>query len=453
MIWTFESKHFGHLNDTDLNFQIIDFAMNFHTVTFRGATPSCQDAQEPQGDAHAEDQERPGHAEWQIELGVAHGVGNICVARTDARGWRLFFDVAFLQSLDVIRTAGEADRAAFIADEFMLSTFESFARVYWGLQTRNYIIWTGGVYHCVLFCSTEQPARLGAIDRAQRLQPRVQSLEAELEQPNASEGIIAFGNKFFWRHGIIYRELLMLSTARRHDEAMQYSWGVHGGFSHEKGVEGLFRAYRRITRRGTESAVVSIERLHNAGALAGATEFRNVLQEKITADDLESHSGRGRWDEVRRDVPRLGRDKTSLPMLTYRCPNTSSLRKPADEDPSCVASAHAQQIGCEHALLACPIDEHGDLLDITPLERGWLCQLVHTVSSEAKDCEVPTVLIHVKSSTPFLITSELGYSLLGWPLRVLCSNKMEMGLGGLTNLVPLVVTDACPTRVVVVEVA
>ena len=91
MIWRFESKHFGHPNDTDLNFHIIDFAMNFHTVTFRGATPSCQDAQEPQGDAHAEDQERPGHAEWQIELGVANWVGNICVALTDARGWRLFF--------------------------------------------------------------------------------------------------------------------------------------------------------------------------------------------------------------------------------------------------------------------------------------------------------------------------------------------------------------------------
>ena len=367
-----------------------------------------------------------------------------------------FFDVGLLQSLDILtidETDEPAERAAVMADEFLLTTFEAFARVYWGLQTRSYIIWSGGVYHTALFCSSDEHLRLHAISRAQRLQPRVQALDdmlnSETEMQNGCDrpGVVEFGHKFFWRHGIVYRELLTLSADQRHNEAMEYSWSVHSGVSHEKGVEGLFRNYRRLTRRGTENKVISIERLHNAGALAGKSEFRNVIQAEVTADDLEAHSGRGRWDEVRREVPRLSRDRTSLPMLAYRCPEASPLRKPEDADPSCVPSAHAEQVGCEHCLLACPTADDGSISDFRLLERSWLCQLVHTVSSVAKDCEVPTVLVHQDSSTVWLIVLELGRSLLGWPLRVLCSQKMELGLCGLTNLTPLIVTDACPANI------
>ena len=366
-----------------------------------------------------------------------------------------FFDAGLLQSLDILtvaRTGATDDRAAVTADDFLLTTFESFARVYWGLQTRSYIIWSGGVYNASLFCSGDEHLRLQAIDRAQRLQPRVQALDemliSEAENQNGCDrpGVVDFGRKFFWRHGIVYRELLMLSADQRHEEAMEYSWTVHTGVSHEKGVEGLFRAYRRLTRRGAENGVISVERLHNAGALAGKSEFRNVLQAAVTADDVEAHSGRGRWDEVRREVPRLSQDRTSLPMLAYRCPEASQLRKPCDADPSCVASAHPEQIGCEHCLLACPTADDGRILDFEPLERSWLCQLVHTVSSEAKHCEIPTVLVHQESSMVWLIVFELGCSLLGWPLRVLSSEKMDMGLCGLTNLQPLIVTDACPAK-------
>ena len=197
-----------------------------------------------------------------------------------------FSDTDFLQSLGIItvgRTNDTAGRTAVTADDFLLTTFEAFARVYWGLQTRSYIIWSGGVYHTSLFCSSDEQLRLQAVDRAQRLQPRVQALdemlcsEAEIQngcdRPDGCDrpGVVDFGHKFFWRHGIVYRELLMLSAAQRHDEAMQYSWSVHAGVSHDKGVEGLFRNYRRLTRRGAENGVTSIERLHNAGALAGTS--------------------------------------------------------------------------------------------------------------------------------------------------------------------------------------
>ena len=386
-----------------------------------------------------------------LELRMAWAAGSWMQPMNEVHG--CFFDVSLLLSLEIIsvgRTDEPADRAAVMADEFLLTTFESFARVYWGLQTRSYIIWSGGVYNTSLFCSNDEHLRLHAINRAQLLQPRVQALdellnsEADLQNSCDRPGVVDFGHHFFWRHGIVYREVLMLSTDQRHDEAMHYSWSVHAGVSHEKGVEGLFRNFRRLTRRGTENKVISIEHLHNAGALAGKSEFRNVLQTAVTADDLEAHSGRGRWDEVRREVPRLSRDRTSLPMLAYRCPEASPLQKPCDKDPSCVASAHAEQVGCEHALLACPTADDGRISDFTPLERSWLCQLVLTVSSVAKDCEVPTVLVHQASSTVWLIILQLGRSLLGWPLRVLCSQKMEMGLCGLTNLMPLIVTDACP---------
>lgn len=400
-----------------------------------------------------QDQDTPS-GKLSLELRMAWAAGSWIQPMIEVHGF--FFDVGLLQSLDIVtvgRTDDPADRAVVTADEFLLTTFEAFARVYWGLQTRSYIIWSGGVYNTSLFCSDDEHLRLHAIDRAQRLQPRVQALdellnaEAELQNSCDRPGVVDFGHKFFWRHGIVYRELLMLSAYQRHDEAMWYSWSVHAGVSHEKGVEGLFRNYRRLTRRGTENGTISIEHLHNAGALAGKSEFRNVLQAAVMADDLEASFGRGRWDEVRREVPRLSQDRRSLPMLAYRCPEASPLRKPCDADPSCVASAHAEQIGCEHCLLACPLADDGRISDFTLLERSWLCQLVHTVSSVAKNCEVPTVLVHQKSDTAWLIVLELGRSLLAWPLRVLCSKKMEMGLCGLTNLQPLIVTDACPANI------
>ena len=53
------------------------------------------------------------------------------------------FDLGLLQSLDILtvgRGVGRGDGAAVRADDFLLTTFESIARVYWGLQTRSYII-------------------------------------------------------------------------------------------------------------------------------------------------------------------------------------------------------------------------------------------------------------------------------------------------------------------------
>ena len=219
-----------------------------------------------------------------LELRMAWAAGSWMQPMNEVHG--CFFDVSLLLSLEIIsvgRTDEPADRAAVTADEFLLTTFESFARVYWGLQTRSYIIWSGGVYNTSLFCSNDEHLRLHAINRAQLLQPRVQALdellnsEADLQNSCDRPGVVDFGHHFFWRHGIVYRELLMLSTDQRHDEAMHYSWSVHAGVSHEKGVEGLFRNFRRLMRRGTENKVISIERLHNAGALAGKSEFRNVL--------------------------------------------------------------------------------------------------------------------------------------------------------------------------------
>ena len=92
-----------------------------------------------------------------------------------------FFDVGLLQSLDIISAGwadGRVDEAA--VDRVLLSTFEAIARVYWGLKTRSYIIWSGGVYNSCLLCSGDNHLRQAAINRAQRLQPRVQIVDEML---------------------------------------------------------------------------------------------------------------------------------------------------------------------------------------------------------------------------------------------------------------------------------
>ena len=204
-------------------------------------------------------------------------------------------------------------------------------------------------------------------------------------------------------------------------------------------MENIFKAYRRLVKHGSENDVLSVERVYNVGA-AAAVAALNTVNETVDADDLEEVFGKGGWDNVRRYVPLLGRDRTSLAMAAYRTPTRSSVPKSVNSTPTCGPSAHTQQIGCEEALLACALNSDGTFEAVTPLEQSWRSRLCEAVGSEAKRLHDPYVLIHQATGNAYLIVLNLHRCVMGWPLRILAD--VTLGLCGLTKLEPLVVTDA-----------
>ncbi len=221
--------------------------------------------------------------------------------------------------------------------------------------------------------------------------------------------------------------------------------GVYSAFS---GMEDVFKALRRLSKKGGENHVVAIERLYHIAAKAAAVTFPNVSQDTITSDDLEHAYGQGGWDMIRQHVARLGRDRRSLAQsnFTVTTANTT-VPKPQPGSKRCAAAAHSQQVALEECVLSLELTIDNEIVDLSPVTQSWACSLVHSTAAEAVDLEMPTVLVDECHGVAYLIILSLGRCLLGWPLRVQCPEKMTLALVyPLLKLTPLIVTQPYPGR-------
>ena len=176
---------------------------------------------------------------------------------------RFFTDVQSLRAWGVLQPAALADAcqtSAVLADAFLVKHVEAIARVFWGLHARSHAIWFGGVYQMVGLVGDEHQADK-VVRRFSRLLPRLKALAKELTRGSPSERVRDFGGDFVWRLGVLYQEMVILIGTGCVAEAAAAAWGFHSSTLHEKGVEGIFKAYRRLSKHGNESGVIAIDRL------------------------------------------------------------------------------------------------------------------------------------------------------------------------------------------------
>ena len=365
---------------------------------------------------------------------------------------RFFTDVAKLRAWRVLHdpSAALADAqqtSAALADPFLVKHVEAIARAFWGLHARSHAIWLGGVYKMVgLVGSTALTDEI--VKRFSRLLPRLKALEAELARKSPSDRLRDFGGDYVWRLGVLYQEMVILLGTGCVAEAAAAAWGFHSSTLHEKGVESIFKAYRRLCKHGNESGVIAVDRLYNIGASAVLAAWPNVMQEEATADDMEEVYGRGRWDSIREVVPKQAVNGLALAKSVYRTPVKGRDRvvpKPCSDDVAMEPAAHSRQWGCEEALLQVDLAPDGSLDSTALLERSWMSRLVHVVSAEALDLLDPIVLIKVDCGIAYLPVVQLGRCLLAWMLLPLCTSECVLRLQ-LTDLHTLFITDVCLGR-------
>ena len=140
-----------------------------------------------------------------------------------------FLDAARMARWGVINPAGEAD-------QHLLATFEAMARTFWGLHARGFVLWLGGPYVQVKLCSSDASKRLEAVGRARALWKRFRILEVLVSQEDVDPDLKDFWAGCFWPFNVPYRELLILISEGRLDEAVMSAWRIHSSVCHEKGV-------------------------------------------------------------------------------------------------------------------------------------------------------------------------------------------------------------------------
>jgi hypothetical protein len=133
-------------------------------------------------------------------------------------------------------------------DEFLLETVETMSRTFCGLTARGLCLWQGGVYTMVKLLSEDPGLVQEAVRRAELLWPRILALDTLLATPGCPAGVRAFGARFLWLDGVVYRELLCLLSEGQLEFARTYALRVHGSVHHEKG----FRKRKSPTHSGTQ---------------------------------------------------------------------------------------------------------------------------------------------------------------------------------------------------------
>ena len=198
--------------------------------------------------------------------------------------------------------------------------------------------------------------------------------------------------RYFWRDSQLWRECLVTGFNVR------FSWAewapfiedvalnLASAFAHEQGCENLFKAWRRLVKKGSENDKVSLDRLYASLRSSGQKAFVNVQQPRSAsnADKLERGG--------RRSKPELAKagqctfhngNNTQLAYSTFRSDgvkwtgnNGHRLPPPTVGHDTSTAFDHPRQAGIEfllHRLGASVGDdfvaEHGSL-DI--FSRAWV---------------------------------------------------------------------------------
>jgi hypothetical protein len=93
----------------------------------------------------------------------------------------------------------------------------------------------GGVYAQVALLAACVDTQNAAIERAERIFPRLLALESVLASSDCPSEVREFSDRFLWFRTVPYRELMCLISEGHVEEAVLYSWRVHGSTHHEKG--------------------------------------------------------------------------------------------------------------------------------------------------------------------------------------------------------------------------
>ena len=157
---------------------------------------------------------------------------------------QLLIDWNVLVAVDDIGAVVQTDDPAQGADrlrvdDFLLAVFETMARTFFGLHSRSHALWLGGVYKMVRFCAPEKQIRQECAKWAQSLWLRIVAMEHLMAQDHVDDEIWEFAVSFLWHQGIVYRELLILESEGRPNEAEVYAWRIHSSTYHEKGFLNL----------------------------------------------------------------------------------------------------------------------------------------------------------------------------------------------------------------------
>jgi hypothetical protein len=177
--------------------------------------------------------------------------------------------------------------------------------------------------------------------------------------------------------------------------------------------------------------------------LAAPACFPSVAQQEVTLDDWESIRGQGGLEECRNILPRWNRTRTGLASGCYRpAEKVDAIPKPIPGQKTCTAAAHSQQVALEECLLACELLPCGKFQDTMAITMSWASGLVHTVEQTAVGVLEPTVLVAETTGCAYLVVLSLGRCVLGWPLRVLNTEKLLLAMvHPIQNLVPIVLTS------------
>ena len=195
-------------------------------------------------------------------------------------------------------------------------------------------------------------------------------------------------------------------------------------------MEDAFQRLARLVRRGSESRVISLERMFQKMIKTMPITFPNVGQTSIAAKDLEETSGHGRFHKACANViAPLHRGRLAKAAFSPD-PHKSWLKKPTGNHKTCKASAFSQQVGLEECLLQSQLAvhrggaAHGAVVDnafftdLRFMTKSWACGFVETVAETATNLLTPYVLARESTASLWLVVCSLGRCLLGWPLRL-----------------------------------
>jgi len=203
--------------------------------------------------------------------------------------------------------------------------------------------------------------------------------------------------------------VLALIVEGFYELALEMIFWMHVTCRHAKGMEDCFASLRRLSRKGSENKLISVQRLMAAIRHAVRKTFPNMIHPQAP-DDLWEQPNMTRA-ELQPKVPQLS--LTKGPALTKQNfafdtanPGDCCVQMPDEKNERTVgAPNHSGQIAYEECLLQLPLDDNDQVTDWRPLTESWKSSLIIAPSDLLLDmrgnllcelfCEVGLPLIYL----------------------------------------------------------
>ena len=150
----------------------------------------------------------------------------------------MFASIPSLERWKVIVTRGGSRGRE--KNQFLAETLEAMGRNFVGIETRNLILWSGGVYNSAKLMSGSRYLENEFFDRARRTWFKLSLFEELLCSTDAAVQAVlpdleAFEQGFLWMDYTVYREILAGVSVEELDFVRRYASRIHNGVVHEKG--------------------------------------------------------------------------------------------------------------------------------------------------------------------------------------------------------------------------